>query len=166
MRLLRRKIRLYSSSNTSLAAALTVSSKASPNGGWPRMMQGESIDSWWMHSNTFTVNVLHIVTSSLRMWCWTSGTRLSSSILDFQHAFLMSKKSKYSAAHHRTWHQKLCAKPSFADHQQISTLLVSYCSPSSADSFLLEVKMTRSCTIRSWQVTWMFQTMCHQALEA
>ena len=56
------------------------------------------------------------------------------------HAFLMTKKSKYSVELHRTWHLKSFRKLSTADLQPMFGLLVSYYLQFFLDNFRIEVQ--------------------------
>ena len=100
------------------------------------------------------------------MWCLTRENKLNLSILVFLPVFQMNKKSKCSAVLHHTWLQKLWERLSSVVHQLIYMLRVFFCSHSSVDSSHIEVKTTKSCTVKLLQENSEFLITCHSGQEA
>jgi len=88
----------------------------------------------------------HIEISSWRTSFWMRPELvLNWSILDFQPASLMKRRSRSSAEHHLIWRQRLSVKSSMQDHRQMSGRSASCFSPFSVADSHSKVKMTKNC---------------------
>lgn len=79
------------------------------------------------------------------------GIRSNWLTLVFQLAYPMSRRSRFSAVLHRTWHRKSWGRSSFVALLQTSMLLEFSCLPFSVANFPIKAKTTRSYIPRSWQ---------------